>query len=422
MGIDIGSTTSKGIILKDGKEIIASTIIPSGTGTKGPQLALESLLNKSQLKLENIDFSVSTGYGRGTFAMADHEVSELSCHARGVYFTCPDVRTIIDIGGQDVKVLSITEQGKMQNFLMNDKCAAGTGRFLDVMASILQLNIEDLGRIAERSDKPISISNTCTVFAESEVISQLALGVELSDLVAGICESVARRVSSLAKRISIREKVTTSLFESAIFNMGMMVQAAQYKGIGKTYPIDVREADNPFNTAWLTSDGRYIQTCMPDYNTYYNKFMAAIGREDLVDNENYFPVQNMQAKNLGTEVYDIVTEAMKKKTVLEWKEILTEADIPFSVAQSWEEILEDEQAWANNCFYKMKYDNGNERTLVCLPVKFAEMGRPEYNRGPLIGEHGPEILKSIGYTDEEIEELIDRKALYVWDDKDNKLK
>ncbi|NMA49344.1 MAG: CoA transferase [Tissierellia bacterium] len=225
-----------------------------------------------------------------------------------------------------------------------------------------------------------------------------------------------------AKTTGRGEKVTTSLFESAIFNMGMMVQAAQYKGIGKTYPIDVREADNPFNTAWLTSDGRYIQTCMPDYNTYYNKFMAAIGREDLVDNENYFPVQNMQAKNLGTEVYDIVTEAMNKKTVLEWKEILTDADIPFSVAQSWEEILEDEQAWANNCFHKMTYDNGNERTLVCLPVNFAEMGKPEYNRGPLIGEHGPEILKSIGYSDEEIEELIDRKVLYVWDDMDNKFK
>lgn len=223
-----------------------------------------------------------------------------------------------------------------------------------------------------------------------------------------------------AKATGKGEKVTTSLFESAIFNMGMMVQAAQYKDIGKKYPIDSREAGNPFNSAWLTKDERYIQTCMPDYNTYYNKFMIAVGREDLVDNENYFPVQNLQSKKLGGEVYDLVMEAMGEKTVSEWKEILTQADIPFSVAQSWEEILEDKQAWANNCFYNMKYDNGNERTLVCLPVNFSEMGTPEYNRGPLIGEQGPEILKAIGYTDEEIQELKDSKALYVWEKEDNK--
>jgi len=130
----------------------------------------------------------------------------------------------------------------------------------------------------------------------------------------------------------------------------------------------------------------------------------------------------MQAKGLGTKVYDIVMEAMGSKTAAEWKQILIKADIPFSVAQSMEEILEDEQAWANNCFHKMKYDNGNERTLVCLPVKFTEMGKPDYKRGPLIGEQGAEILEEIGYSKEEIEELIANKALYIWDDKDNKLK
>lgn len=221
-----------------------------------------------------------------------------------------------------------------------------------------------------------------------------------------------------AKTTGKGEKVTTSLFESAIFNMGMMVQAAQYTDIGKKYPISIRESDNPFNAAWRTKDERFIQTCMPNYNTYYNKLMAAIGRNDLVDNKNYYPVQNLQAKGLGTEVYDICMEAMGKKNVDEWKEILVSADIPFSVAQSWEEILVDEQAWANNCFYKMKYDNGNERTLVRLPVNFAEMGTPEYNRGPFIGEHGVEILEELGYNDKEIEAFIADKAVYVW--KDNK--
>ena len=212
------------------------------------------------------------------------------------------------------------------------------------------------------------------------------------------------------------EKVETSLFESAIYNMGMMVQAANYDGIAKEYPINIREGANPFNSAWRTSDERFIQTCMPDFNTYYKKFITAIGREDLVDNESYFPIQHLQANKLGTELYDIVMDAFGKKNVSEWKEILTKADIPFSVAQSWTEILEDEQAWANNCFYKMKYDNGNERTLVHLPVKFKEMGTPEYNKGPLIGEHGVEILEELGYSEEEVKELINNKTLFVWED------
>lgn len=233
------------------------------------------------------------------------------------------------------------------------------------------------------------------------------------NLAAGILAALYK-----AKTTGEGEKVTTSLFESAVFNMGMMVQAAQYKDIGKKYPISVRESQNPFNAAWRTKDDRFIQTCMPDYNTYYNKFMAAIGREDLVDNENYLPVQNLQAKGLGTEVYDICMEAIGTKTVAEWKEILTTADIPYSLAQSWEEILEDKQAWANNCFYNMKYDNGNERTLVCLPVNFAEMGAPEYKRGPLIGEHGSEILKEIGYKDTEIEQFISDKTVFIWKDKE----
>ena len=220
-----------------------------------------------------------------------------------------------------------------------------------------------------------------------------------------------------AKMTGKGEKVTTSLFESAIYNMGMMVQGAQYTNVGKKYPISIREADNPFNAAWRTKDDRFIQTCMPDFNTYYKKFIVAIGREDLVENENYFPIQNLQSKGLGTELYDICMEAIGKKTVAEWKEILSAFDIPFGVAQSWEEILEDEQAWANNCFYKMKFDNGNERILVCSPVNFAEMGPAPYNRAPLIGEQGMEIMKELGYNNEEITEFINDKTLYIWEKK-----
>ena len=210
LGIDIGSTTSKCIILKDGAEITGSSIIIAGTGTQGPQQALDEVFRSAGISKEDIAYTVATGYGRKLFEGADGEVSELSCHARGVHFIFPEVHTVIDIGGQDAKVLSINDKGRMTNFLMNDKCAAGTGRFLDVMANILQLQIGDLEVEASKADTPVKISNTCTVFAESEVISQLASGVAIPNLVAGICESVAGRVASLAKRIGIKEQVCMS--------------------------------------------------------------------------------------------------------------------------------------------------------------------------------------------------------------------
>lgn len=210
LGIDIGSTTSKCVILKDGQDIVGTSIVVAGTGTDGPEKALQEVLEAAGLSREDIAMTIATGYGRKIYGAADGEVSELSCHARGVHHVFPDVRTIIDIGGQDAKVMTLNDQGRMSNFLMNDKCAAGTGRFLDVMAGILQLKIEDLEVQASQAKEVVKISSTCTVFAESEVISQLANGVETPDLVAGICQSVAVRVGSLAKRIGIRETVCMS--------------------------------------------------------------------------------------------------------------------------------------------------------------------------------------------------------------------
>lgn len=234
------------------------------------------------------------------------------------------------------------------------------------------------------------------------------------NLVAGILAALYH-----AEKTGKGEKVETSLYETAIFNMGMMIQAAQYKGIGKEYPIDIRDADNPFNAAFETKDGRFIQICAPDYNTYYKQFMQALGREDLVENNDYFPIKTLQEKGLNTEMYDIVTEAIKTKTAKEWHPILSGADMAFSLAQSWEEILEDPQAWENDCLYTMKYENGNERVLVRPPVRFEEMGSPEYNRGPLIGEHGEDILKELGYSEDEINKLLEDKTLFIWD-KENK--
>ena len=207
LGIDIGSTTSKCVILKNGHDIVAKSLVVAGTGTKGPKTAFEEVLSNANLSESDIDYIMATGYGRTTFEKMTGEMSELSCHGKGMFFLAPECRTIIDIGGQDAKVISLTDKGAIANFLMNDKCAAGTGRFLDVMAGILMIGVEQLDEMAAAATAPVPISSTCTVFAESEVISQLSKNVDKNNLVAGICESVASRVAALAKRAGIKEAV-----------------------------------------------------------------------------------------------------------------------------------------------------------------------------------------------------------------------
>ncbi|MDL2289568.1 acyl-CoA dehydratase activase [Clostridia bacterium OttesenSCG-928-F22] len=210
LGIDIGSTACKCVVLQDGKEIIGKAVVGLGTGTVGAQNAFEEALKDAGVTREQISSVYATGYGRFTFPMADNQKSEICCHAKGIHSLLPDVRTIIDIGGQDIKALKINEKGMLINFVMNDKCAAGTGRFLDVMARVLNVRTEELGALDANAEGEVSISNTCTVFAESEVISKLSSNVRLEDLVRGIHTSVAKRVASLAFRNGIIEKVTMS--------------------------------------------------------------------------------------------------------------------------------------------------------------------------------------------------------------------
>ena len=207
LGIDVGSTASKCIMLKDGKEIVAKSLIHVGAGTTGPQRAINAVLEEAGMKREDVSYVLATGYGRNSLeGFADHQMSELSCHAKGAAFLFPEVRTVIDIGGQDVKVLRV-ENGAMTNFQMNDKCAAGTGRFLDVMARILEVDVNELGTLGAQSTKYVGISSTCTVFAESEVISQLSADTDKRDIINGIHMSVAGRVAGLAHRVGVQDQV-----------------------------------------------------------------------------------------------------------------------------------------------------------------------------------------------------------------------
>ena len=176
LGLDIGSASSKAVILSGDGQIAAKTVVNTGTGTRGPDKAVEKALLDAGLTASQIVYSVVTGYGRINYSFADKQITEISCHAKGVAHLNPNARTVIDIGGQDAKVIRLINNGKLDNFVMNDKCAAGTGRFLEVMARILDCGIGELSGLAERSTEAVVISNTCTVFAESEVISRLAAG------------------------------------------------------------------------------------------------------------------------------------------------------------------------------------------------------------------------------------------------------
>lgn len=207
MGIDIGSTASKCVILEDGKKIVALSVEPFGAGTGGPGRAIAAALDESGLKREDLACVLATGYGRTCMAGADYEMSELSCHAKGAHYLFSNVGTVIDIGGQDIKILRVGENGALENFVMNEKCAAGTGRFLEVMARVLEVDIDDMSTLSAKSTQRVDISSTCTVFAESEVISQLAQNRDKCDIIAGIHRSVAGRVSGMARRMGIRGAV-----------------------------------------------------------------------------------------------------------------------------------------------------------------------------------------------------------------------
>ena len=217
-----------------------------------------------------------------------------------------------------------------------------------------------------------------------------------------------------AQRTGKGDKVSVNLLHSGIFVQGISMQAAQYEGLGQVYPISRKNADNPFNNTYKSKDGRFIQLSMPPFDLLYPKFMPLIGREDLVGNPRY-TMDSITTNKLHGEFIAIVEEAFAQKTAAEWKEILTKGDIPFSVAQTWEEVLVDEQAWAIGAFEKVAYPTG-ERTMVRQPVSLESVEPLKYARGPLLGEHSEEILKDLGYTEDQLKEMHAKGIFNVWED------
>jgi predicted CoA-substrate-specific enzyme activase len=215
-GIDIGSRTSKVVIMDNNGKILGYNIMPTSYNVKeSGEAILNIALEKLNISIKDLRYIISTGYGRRSITFSHRAVPEILCHAKGAKWLIPTVRTNIDIGGQDSKVIEIDEKGNVLRFAMNDKCAAGTGRFLEALAKVLCVDIEEIGSLSLNSKIPSTISSICTVFAESEVISYLSAGVKREDIASGMHKAIAKRVIAMGKGAQINYK------EDVVFTGGV---------------------------------------------------------------------------------------------------------------------------------------------------------------------------------------------------------
>ena len=206
IGMDIGSVAAKAVAF-NGERIIAMTMLPTGWSPKetGYKL-LDMIMAEGNFSKVDILKITATGYGRISLPFIDDKVTEITCHGRGAHYIDKDIRTIIDIGGQDSKVIRVDSNGRVLDFIMNDKCAAGTGRFLQVMSNVLEVDVAELSSLAA-TGKAVGINSMCTVFAESEIISLLAEGCEKAEVAAGLLESVANRCLAMVGKVGTADKV-----------------------------------------------------------------------------------------------------------------------------------------------------------------------------------------------------------------------
>jgi predicted CoA-substrate-specific enzyme activase len=234
VGVDVGALSTDTVILDGERNIVTYNVLFTGASSKRAALrSFEEALRTAGLRAEDISFIISTGYGREAVPFAHTQVTEISCHARGAHFFFPGTRTVIDVGGQDSKAIRINARGQVVDFAMNEKCAAGTGRFLEVMARALEIDLEEMGERALRAKNPVPISSMCTVFAESEVVSRIAEGHPIEDIIAGLHNAISERLISLLRRVGVEEEVTMS--GGVAKNIGV-VEALQKK-LGLTFNI-----------------------------------------------------------------------------------------------------------------------------------------------------------------------------------------
>ncbi len=212
-GVDLGSTTGKAVILQEDGKIAASALIrakidPTETGREVLDLVIKQIPELSGVK--DLAYLVGTGYGRNEVPFANENVSEITCHAVGAHHVDPSIRTILDIGGQDIKAIAVNEDGSVLEFAMNDKCAAGTGRFYEAVVRTFDVSLEEFSRLSLKAKKVVPVTSQCTVFAESELVSLLYRRNSPADIAAGVQMSVAKRVFTLARRVGVRPRITVT--------------------------------------------------------------------------------------------------------------------------------------------------------------------------------------------------------------------
>ncbi|MCP4853513.1 MAG: 2-hydroxyglutaryl-CoA dehydratase [Fuerstiella sp.] len=226
-GVDVGSTQTKAVIIGEERKIVSRALIDTGANVvRAAESCFALALEEGQIREEEVEYVIGTGYGRYRVTFGNDQITEISCHGRGALQMFPDTRTVVDMGGQDTKAIRVSGTGEIVDFCMNDKCAAGTGRFLGAAAAALDIPLNDLGATALNYQKPVRISTTCTVFAESEVLSWLGKGKKIEDILWGVHQSIASRSAALLRRVGIEEQVT---FTGGVTRNIAMIQALEEK-------------------------------------------------------------------------------------------------------------------------------------------------------------------------------------------------
>lgn len=209
VGVDVGSTQTKAVVIDEARRIVGRALIDTGANvTLAAENAFAQALAGGDVREEEVEYVVGTGYGRYKVTFGNTQVTEISCHGRGAVQMFPATRTVVDMGGQDTKAIRVSPAGEILDFCMNDKCAAGTGRFLGAASAALRIPLPDLGATALRGERAVKISTTCTVFAESEVLSWLGRGRKIEDILLGVHQSIAMRSAGLLRRVGIEPEVT----------------------------------------------------------------------------------------------------------------------------------------------------------------------------------------------------------------------
>ena len=229
-GVDVGSTQTKAVIVDERQKIVARALTMTGAHvTRAAEQAFAEALRAGDLEEGEVEYVVGTGYGRYKVTFGNTQVTEISCHGRGAVHMFPKTRTVVDMGGQDTKAIRVHPNGEIQDFCMNDKCAAGTGRFLGAAARALDIPLDELGGTALKGEKAVRISTTCTVFAESEVLGWLGRGKKIEDVLLGVHESIAGRSAGLARRVGIEEEVTFT--GGVALNVAMIATLSRALGV-----------------------------------------------------------------------------------------------------------------------------------------------------------------------------------------------